>query len=277
MINQFIIDEPEDENIEFFLDSDITKSPPKIIFIVPYRDRDQQLAFFIRHMKYILEDYDENDTRVMIIHQNDKRSFNCGAMKNIGFRIVKEQYPDDYNDITLVFNDVDTLPFTKDFINYETNTNVIKHFYGFKHTLGGIFSIKGGDFEKINGFPNFWAWGYEDNMFYDRALKHNIKIDRRQYYQFADKNILHFYDGYLKQVNQKEFERYVSFTTEGINSINNLYYTYNNNTNLYDINSFDTDVEEDKSANKMHDLHNGTTPFNHIKSNRGATMSMMRL
>ena len=277
MIHQFIIDEPEDENIEFFLHSDITKKPPKIIFIVPYRDRDQQLAFFIRHMKYVLEDYDENDTRVMIIHQNDKRSFNCGAMKNIGFRIVKEQYPDDYNDITLVFNDVDTLPFTKGFINYETNTNVIKHFYGFKHTLGGIVSIKGGDFEKMNGFPNFWAWGYEDNMFYDRALKHNIKIDRQQYYQFADKNILHFYDGYLKQVNKKEFERYVSFTTEGINSINNLYYTYNNNTNLYDINSFDTDVEEDKSASKMHDLHNGTTPFSHIKSNRGATMSMMRL
>ena len=277
MENQFILDSDtkEKDNV-FFLNSNITKIP-KIVFIVPYRDREQQLSFFNRHMKYILEDYDQNDVSIMIIHQTDTRSFNCGAMKNIGFLITKEKYPNDYKNITFVFNDVDTLPFTKDFINYETNNNIIKHFYGFKHTLGGIVSIKGGDFERINGFPNFWAWGYEDNMFYDRALKYKIKIDRQQYYPFADKNILHFYDGYLKQVNKKEFDRYASFTPEGINSIYNLYYTFNHNTNLYDITSFETEYKEDTSAIKIHDLHNGTTPFNHIKSNRGATMSMMRL
>lgn len=277
MENQFILDSDtiKKDNV-FFLNSNISKIP-KIVFIVPYRDREQQLSFFNRHMKYILEDYDQNDVSIMIIHQKDTRSFNCGAMKNIGFLITKEKYPNDYKNITFVFNDVDTLPFTKGFINYETNNNIIKHFYGFKHTLGGIVSIKGGDFERINGFPNFWAWGYEDNMFYDRALKYKIKIDRQQYYPFADKNILHFYDGYLKQVNKKEFDRYAGFTPEGINSIYNLYYTFNHNTNLYDITSFETEYKEDTSAIKIHDLHNGTTPFNHIKSNRGATMSMMRL
>jgi len=263
----------------FFLESNtynntVNDKKPQIIFIVPYRDREQQLSFFNRHMEYIVEDYNEKNIDFMIIHQNDTRSFNCGAMKNIGFLIVKEKYPNDYKNITLVFNDVDTMPFTKNFINYNTQQGRIKHFYGFKHTLGGIVSINAGDFELLNGYPNFWSWGYEDNMFYDRAINHKLIIDRKQFYPFADKNILHFYDGYLKQVNKKEFDRYVNFTKEGIRSIHNLDYNYNKDTNMYDVNTFETEFKEDVSSIKIHDLHNGTTPFQHIKSNRGATMSM---
>jgi len=247
---------------------------PKIIFIVPYRDREQQLSFFNRHMEYILEDYQETDKKIMIIHQNDKRSFNCGAMKNVGFLIVKELYPNNYKDITLVFNDVDTLPFTKNFIDYNTKSNIIKHFYGFKHTLGGIVSINCGDFEKINGYPNFWAWGYEDNMLYERAIRSKIEIDRTQFYPYADKNILHFYDGYVKQVNKKEFDRYANATKEGIYSIYNLEYTYDEDTNMYHVNKFDTQQKEDVTVIKQHDLHKGTKPFHHHKG-RGAAMSML--
>ena len=194
---------------------DEDKDCPKIVFIVPYRDREQQLLFFQRHMKYILEDYDEKDVQTIICHQSDKRSFNCGAMKNIGFHILKQKYPTQYRNITLVFNDVDTLPFNKNFINYETSQGTVKHFYGFKHTLGGIVSIRASDFERINGFPNFWAWGYEDNMFYERAIRSKIEINREQFYPYADKNILHFYDGYVKQVNKKEFDRYARYHSWG--------------------------------------------------------------
>ena len=90
----FFINIPEnlqkDEEDKDIKEPDV--SIPKIIFIVPYRDREQQLSFFNRHMKYILEDYQENDKKIMIIHQNDERSFNCGAIKNIGFLIVKQQF-----------------------------------------------------------------------------------------------------------------------------------------------------------------------------------------
>jgi len=85
----------EDTNLEV-----ISNETPKIVFIVPYREREQQLLFFQRQMQYILEDYDENQCKVIIAHQNDKRSFNCGAMKNIGFLIVKQLYPNTYQDIT---------------------------------------------------------------------------------------------------------------------------------------------------------------------------------
>ena len=166
------------------------------------------------------------------------------------------------------------MPFNKNFLTFETTTGIVKHFYGFKHTLGGIVSINAKDFEKINGFPNFWAWGYEDNLLYERIKQNRLAIDRSQFFPFADKNILHFYDGYLKQVNKKEFDRYVQQTREGIHSIYNLQYVFNDDTNTYDITSFETGTNEDIKSTKMHDLHNGTTPFNHIRSGRGATMGM---
>ena len=109
---------------------------PKIVFIVPYRDREQQLLFFQRHMKYILEDFEKTDVQMLICHQCDKRSFNCGAMKNIGFHIIKQTYPKQYQNITLVFNDVDTLPFNKNFIDYTffiffifQNNNLVYFFF----------------------------------------------------------------------------------------------------------------------------------------------------
>ena len=110
------------------------ESIPNIIFIVPYRDREQHYLFFSRHMKMILEDV--SNYRILYIHQTDKREFNRGAMKNIGFIVVKHLYPEHYKNITLVFNDVDTMPFTKNFLNYETKNGNIKHFYGFNFTLG---------------------------------------------------------------------------------------------------------------------------------------------
>ena len=41
-------------------------------------------------------------------------------------------------------------------------------------------------------------------MLCDRVKQYNIAINRNVFYPFADKNILHFYDGYLKQVNKTE-------------------------------------------------------------------------
>ena len=132
---------------------------PRRVFIVPYRNRIQHKFFFSQQMNFLLEG--ENDYEIYFSHQLDNRTFNRGATKNIGFLAMKEKYPDDYKDITFIFNDVDTLPFHKLF-TYETTAGVVKHYYGFETALGGIVVIKGGDFEKINGYPNYWGWGMED-------------------------------------------------------------------------------------------------------------------
>jgi len=250
-----------------FAREEIKKLPtPKLVFIVPYRDREQQLKFFVDHMKKIMEDYSEYSYRIIYVHQNDTRSFNRGAMKNIGFLYVKQQYPESYKNITLVFNDVDTMPMTKNFLNYETNEGIVKHFYGYTFTLGGIVSIRCSDFEKVNGYANYWAWGYEDNVLQDRVLKAKLHIDRSQYYPIMDKNILQMKDGLTRLVNRGEFDKYeqenkTKKSVDGINTIKNLKYVYDESTNFLNVNSFVTKTEENKAQTQTHDMRRGAIPF----------------
>jgi len=234
---------------------------PKMIFIVPYRDRKQQYAFFSNHMKIILADIDPNDYKILYIHQLDSRTFNRGAMKNIGFITVKNMYPENYRDITLVFNDIDTMPYTKGFLNYDTTHGIVKHFYGYTFVLGGIVSMKAADFERVNGFPNFWAWGYEDNLLNQRVNEAGITIDRSQFYPIADINILQLSDGITRNVNKTEFDVYKSKTVEGINTIYNLEYTVDEITGFVNVSNFQTNREENISSTFTHDLRNGNMPF----------------
>ena len=235
---------------------------PKIVFIVPYRDRQQQYLFFSKHMKTILEDMPKPDYKIYYIHQKDNRDFNRGAMKNIGFLMLKDKYPNDYKNITIVFNDIDNMPFNKNFLNYQTTHGNIKHFYGFTHTLGGIVSVKAGDFEKMGGFPNFWAWGYEDNALQKRAFDTKLNIDRTQFYPHMDKNILLLHAGITRTINRREFDRYISNTNEGFHSISQLQYMIDETTGMVDVNQFTTQVEPLPTQNKEYDLRNGTRPFN---------------
>jgi len=240
---------------------------PKLVFIIPYRDRKTHYDFFLRHMKYILEDMKSEEYKILFIEQNDTRPFNRGAMKNIGFLFVKEQYPNDYENITLVFNDIDTLPFYKDQFDFITTSGVIKHFYGFTYTLGGILSITAKDFESINGFPNFWAWGYEDNELEKRAKVRKLTIDRSNFYKILSTEMIHFHHGVLRDVNKEEVQRYRMKTSEGFNTIENLHYTYNEKEHLVKVTDFKTRYYP-KVQNIKHDLvKNGVKPF---EKNRAA-------
>ena len=199
-------------------------SIPKIVFIVPYRDRIQHKQFFSKYMEFIMEDYKKEDYEIFFIHQSDKQPFNRGAMKNIGFLTIKEKYPFFYKNITFVFNDVDTLPYTKNLLPYETKEGIVKHFYGFTFALGGIFSIKGCDFEKINGFPNLWGWSQEDNIIYRRTIANRLHVDRSTFFKICDNNILQFVDSVKKTISKKEVldshEEKYNFGLNDISDIN---------------------------------------------------------
>ena len=159
-------------------------------------------------------------------------------MKNIGFLAIKEKYPDSYKDISFIFNDVDTLPFHKIF-EYDTTPGVVKHYYGFKFALGGIFSIRGEDFERTNGFPNFWSWGGEDNYMQKRVEYSGLYIDRSVFFNILDKNILQLCDGIKRLICRKEAATVVNMTTsDGLITIKNLNYDFKDEyVNVY---SFET-------------------------------------
>lgn len=234
---------------------------PKIVFIVPYRDRVQHKQFFTKYMEFLMEDYEKEDYEIFFIHQCDNRPFNRGAMKNLGFIAIKSKYPNEYKNMTFVFNDVDTLPYTKNLLPYETTHGVVKHFYGVTFALGGIFSITGGDFEKVNGFPNLWGWSQEDNMIQSRVINGGIKIDRSVFFPILNNNILQFTDGIHKIISKKEILQTLRSYIHGLNSLHNIKMTYDNE--YINIHSFTSETN-----------HNDNTYINHNVAENGSNIKL---
>jgi len=209
---------------------------PKRIFIVPYRNRIQHKFFFSKYMSFILEN--DDDYEVYFSHQCDARTFNRGATKNIGFIAARNKYPEHYKDITFIFNDVDTIPFSKIF-DYNTEYGTVKHFYGFKYALGGIVVMKGADFERTNGFPCFWGWGMEDNAMQKRCEAVGLKIDRSVFYNIGSPEILQLFDGISRIISKKDPWRGENDNgIDGLRTISQLQYTIdekseNPNDNLF--------------------------------------------
>ena len=212
---------------------------PKIVFVVPYRDKYLEKDFFAAQMLKVLEDYPDTYYKILYIHQNDDQKFNRGAMKNIGFLILKNQYPNYYKKITLVFNDIDVMPYDSKTIDYKTTSGTIKHFYGFKYALGGIFSITAEDFERTSGFPNVWDWGYEDIIFQKRTIKQNITTDYSQFFPFNDGNIIKLNSNTTKLLERDtNVQQYNIPRTDGFQSIIELNYIINEETGVVDVNNF---------------------------------------
>ena len=248
-----------------------TATAPKFVFIVPYRDREPHRVFFKTYIYKIMEDIPPEDWTFFFVHQNDKRPFNRGAMKNIGFLALKHTYPNDYKNIIFIFNDVDTLPYTKNILNFHTDFGVIKHFYGFHFALGGIFSIRGTDFERINGFPNYWAWGGEDNLIHERAKQNGIVIDRSNFYTIGNMNILQFADGLKRLICRDELATSIMpNNVDGLSKITGLNYMIYDETHMIDVTSFDTYISylqlhfEEQTLDKVTKLR--VSPLNAIRN-----------
>jgi hypothetical protein len=241
--------------------------PPKIVIIVPYRDREEQKKIFETQMKMVLEDLPVESYRIVYVHQCDGRSFNRGAMKNLGFLWVKKTYPYDYKRITLVFQDIDTMPKRKGLFSYQTSPKIVKHFFGYKFALGGIVSITGEDFEKVNGFPNYWAWVYEDNSLHYRVVRAGMEEDRSVFYPIQDtEHILKLSDGNIRVVNRSEFDRYMHEmryhqTNDGISSLFNISMEEVSDDGMLNIKDFMTPIPENPNTNKIHFLESTSKPF----------------
>jgi hypothetical protein len=145
----------------------------KYNFIIPYRNRKEHLDEFIKRFTDMLKDKDI-DAQFYIIHQMNPRDFNRGALMNIGFLEVSKTQPDSL----FIFHDVDTIPTYWGSVIYDTKIGEIRHPIGEKNkNLGGICCFWKSEFEKVNGFPNYWGWGIEDVTLMYRVQKHKITID----------------------------------------------------------------------------------------------------
>ena len=273
----------------------MTSFSNKTIFIVPYRDRLEHLYFFQQYLPFVLPDINNHNTNntndnidyeVYFAHQKDTRPFNRGAMKNIGFLAIKNKYPNDYKNITFIFNDVDVLPYTKNIFDYKTTDNIIKHYYGYTNCLGGSFAIKGKDFERINGFPNLWSYGLEDTIIQTRALSvvdKSIRIERDNFYEIGNKKILQLFDGLNRLIDRnptnKLFENHKNDGISSIinnNNIRNLKYNIVSETPcqdkhsmvdffMIDVENFTTDVKTEPNSLYIESIMNLSEQRNGVR------------
>tara|TARA_Y100001970_G_scaffold111934_1_gene139677 strand:+ start:279 stop:1055 length:777 start_codon:yes stop_codon:yes gene_type:complete len=232
---------------------------PHVVFIVPYRNREEQKYFFATYMSNIILADVNYSYEIYFSHQNDTRPFNRGAVKNIGFQAVAKKYPNHYRDIIFIFNDIDTVPFKPELLNFNNVPHgTVRHFYGFKYALGGIVAFRGGDFEATNGYPNLWGWGMEDCILQKRCESINLSIDRSVFFPIRNPNIFQLFDGVTRNTNAEEASTALyapeSLKRNGLRSIRNLKYNIkpddtnyrkNIHSNIFmiDINSFQADTD----------------------------------
>lgn len=250
---------------------------PKRVFIVPYRNRPYHKFFFCTYMLSVILK-DDDDYEIYFSHQYDDRVFNRGAMKNIGFLAVKNKYPNDYKDITFIFNDVDTVPFNKIF-QYQTEPGIIKHYYGFTHTLGGIVVMKGVDFEKVNGFPCYWGWGMEDNALQTRCLSNGLVIDRSLFFPIGSPQILQFFDGMSRIISKRDpwreqndngmdgirtiYDLNFSIDDTSLDVMDNVFASYDNRVFMVNVSSFRAYIPYEIEDFCQYDLRSPKRPITH--------------
>ena len=142
------------------------------IIIIPFRNREVHLEYFIKNTIPLFAEYLPN-SKVVVVEQNNDKLFNRGLLLNIAFK--------EYESKTKYFftHDVDMNP-TKEIIKTVytiEDIDMCRVSSAHGTSLGGIIKAKHNVIFDINGFPNnIWGWGVEDRALYYRCCMKNINI-----------------------------------------------------------------------------------------------------
>jgi hypothetical protein len=189
----------------------------KTILIIPYRNRDSHLAYFLEKSFPKLKETIPN-LEIIIVEQTEGKKFNRGATINIGFNYYNQ---DEYDYIT---QDVDVNPIIQeavDFYKREVQCDCFLGIYSDGGTLGGVIKCKGSTFRKVNGFPNdYWGWGHEDKELQNRAefFHCNVeKIIKFHEYERKKRYFQIFQDNHVREESGKWSTAYQQFKRNDVN------------------------------------------------------------
>ena len=149
-----------------------------------------------------------------------------------------------------------------DLVHYSTKPGVVSHFYGYLFSLGGMFAIKGADFEKTTGFPNFWGWGLEDNKMQDRCLAANLVIDRSCFYNIKSNLIARPFDGYERTLSLRDGVVYKEEQPDSLLDLQKVVFTVQPDSDapqsfLVNITAFTCRSKDTDEVYKTYDIRNG--------------------
>ena len=229
----------------------------KLGVIVPYRNRPNQLKYFLKHIKLYLDKKDI-DYEIIIVEQTDKKDFNRGKLLNIGF-LKAEELKCDY----VVFHDIDMLPIDADYSYTPRPTHLITELdlpKGVSRTLfdeyfGGVTIFPCNIFRQINGYSNkYFGWGFEDDDLLLRCLENHIELDGKRLIQRGRQAIALDFNGndsFVAIPNKlsiiRNFSIFVSFGYNEIMSANEIVTDENS---VFSIPGYDTTL----TVNSFFDL-----------------------
>ncbi|XP_060578744.1 beta-1,4-galactosyltransferase 4-like [Ruditapes philippinarum] len=158
------------------------KSKERVAIIIPFRDREEHLKIFLRHMHPFLQ-RQKLEYGIYVIELDKNITFNRAILMNIGF--VEAMKLHSYT--CFVFHDVDLLP-EDDRIPYSCADNP-QHLSVAVDTLnytlptvkqfGGVSAVRTEQFLKVNGMSNmFFGWGGEDDDLSERVRTSKYNISR---------------------------------------------------------------------------------------------------
>ena len=193
----------------------------KLGIIVPYRDRYFDLVKFKSHITEYLSD-SGIDYSLIIVEQDDAKSFNRGKLLNIG-TIYAKKLGCDY----VVFHDLDMLPEKVDYSYSDIPLHLATNLIGtedfnrivFDQYFGGVtlFPIK--TFEEINGYSNnYWGWGYEDDDLLYRCEHSKVPLNSKQIRLDGGNTAALKFNGknaYVKSPNIFDFINQTSYNPDG--------------------------------------------------------------
>ena len=135
------------------------------IIIIPYRDREEHLQYFLGKIVPLLQKHIPNGKVVIVEQDWNNKFFNRGCLLNIGFK----EYENKTN--YYVCQDLDICPnetcIKEIYLN--KNFDVIRGFVGHNISLGGVCRFTHKSIHEVNGFPNYiWGWGIEDRALFYR-------------------------------------------------------------------------------------------------------------
>ncbi|ALC45526.1 beta4GalNAcTB [Drosophila busckii] len=149
--------------------------------IVPYRDRQDQLAAFLNYIHNYLR-HQLIHYRIFVVEQSDHKPFNRAMLFNIGAKVaVSYGYP------CLILHDVDLMPLNSGQIyacsasprHMSSALDWWRFHLPYRTLFGGVIAITSLQFQEINGMSNlYYGWGGEDDDLFERLDVSGIHICR---------------------------------------------------------------------------------------------------
>ncbi|KAJ8030496.1 Beta-1,4-galactosyltransferase 5 [Holothuria leucospilota] len=155
----------------------------KVALLVPFRNREQVLGVFLRHMvPFLLRQ--RLEFTIFIIEQANNLKFNRGMLANVGFK--ESLRFEDWD--CIILHDIDFLPRYNN--NSYTCKNMPRHLMSgiekrpklLPSEFNGVTGFSREQFVMMNGAPNrYWGWGGEDHDLRTRAEVKGFNISRTQW------------------------------------------------------------------------------------------------